>query len=208
MLWEASILSKRWAMHSNDTRLKFRRKQQCRLFQQKKRESLETRHKLFWWLTTQLKQAEWVWVLSSMNQKSKPEAALFPWREELQVMGEKWRSPTHPRIQVLLCRDPTAASATGLQLGRVQGSSGKGLSWENQRAEVMAVISPEYPSHLLIRASLLAKHSCDYPFPLWTALWPGNEMAKMSFQNIPCRHPLHAPGLRKSQREAAVKYKC
>lgn len=140
-------------------------------FSSKKQESPESGHKLFWWLTTQLQQAEWVWVLPPMNQKSKPEAALFLWSEELQGMGEKWRSPTNPRIQILLCQDPAAALATGLHLGQVQGSNGKGLSWENQRAEVMAVISPEHPSHPLILASLLAKHSRDYPFPFRTAPW-------------------------------------
>lgn len=36
-LREASVLSKRWAVHSNDAWLKFRRKQQCGLFQQKLR---------------------------------------------------------------------------------------------------------------------------------------------------------------------------
>lgn len=35
ILWEASILSRMWAAHGNDTWLKFREEQQCRLLQQK-----------------------------------------------------------------------------------------------------------------------------------------------------------------------------
>lgn len=35
ILWEASILSRMWAVHGNETWLKFRGKQQCRLLQQK-----------------------------------------------------------------------------------------------------------------------------------------------------------------------------
>lgn len=37
ILWEASILSRRLAAHGNDTWLKFRGKQQCRLLQQRLR---------------------------------------------------------------------------------------------------------------------------------------------------------------------------
>lgn len=82
MLWEASVLSKRWAMHSNGTWLKSRKKQRCGLFLQK---SLETDHKWFWWLKAQLKQAKRVCVLSSwikrpgLRMLSSPEARSCYW---------------------------------------------------------------------------------------------------------------------------------
>jgi len=51
-------------------------------------ESSETDHKLFWWVTTQLKQTECVWVLSFMNQKSMFKGIFSPLSEELKVRSE------------------------------------------------------------------------------------------------------------------------
>lgn len=210
MLWEASILSKRWAMHSNDTQLKFRRKQQCRLFQQKTRIT-GVRAQII--LMTNNSAATSRVSLGSSSHESKVQAWGCSFPLERGAAGDGWEvkiphESSHPNSPV-----PGPRSCFG---HRLTSGTSAGIKW--QRTELGKPKSRGHGCNFS-RASESSTYSGLFagqalprlPLPLQNspaAARPGNEMAKTSFQTVPCRHPLHPPGLRKGQREAAVKYGC
>lgn len=160
ILWGASIVSRMWAAHSNDTWSKFRGKQQCRLLQQKL--GITGDWARVSWMTNNSAETSRV-CLGSFFHKSKVhiQGYFFPvkWggRPEVKIPQEILHLPSP--MQGL-----TASSATGL--GQVQGWNSKALGWYNWRAEVVPAVSQSIRVICLFRPLCCPSTPAITPAPL------------------------------------------